>query len=98
MVERDHVPQRRPELLTCPGILVVEGRGVEAPEPGNLPDRQPFVESEPEQLDASQGRLAALRGQHRLPLGRLAHDGLGPGAVEDPRERLLTGPGGLRDR
>src|SRR6185437_15030122 len=29
------------------------------------------------------------RGEPRLPFGRLAHDRLGPGAVVDPRERLL---------
>src|SRR5262249_48779234 len=33
---------------------------------------------------------ATLRGQRRLTLGRLAHDGPGPGAVVGPRERLLT--------
>ena len=74
MVECDHLPQRRPELLASPGILVVEGRGVDAPEPGDLPDRHPFVESEPEQLDAPQGRLAVLGGP-------------GPTAARPPRAR-----------
>ena len=73
-----------------PGIFVVEGRGVEAPEPGDLPDRHPLVESESEQFDATQRRIAAPRGQHRLSLGGLAHDRPGPGAIVDPRERLLA--------
>src|SRR5262249_54828290 len=46
MVERDHLPQRRVELLAGPSILVVEQRGIQAPEPGDLPDRHPLVESE----------------------------------------------------
>src|SRR5262245_44619597 len=46
VVESDDIPQRPMELLTCPGVLVVEGCDVDVPAPGDLPDRHPFVESE----------------------------------------------------
>src|SRR5690242_8950699 len=80
MVGCDHVPQRHEEFAACPGILVVEDRSVHAPELGDLPDRHPFVEPEPEQLDAPDGRLAVSRRQPRLTLGGLAYDGPGPGS------------------
>jgi hypothetical protein len=90
MLRLDHVPQRGPELLARPDIFVVERGGVKAPEPGDLSDRHPLVESESEQFDATQRRITALRGQHRLSLGGLANNGPGPGAIVDPRERLLA--------
>jgi hypothetical protein len=62
----DHRTQGRAKLVPGGGVFVVQTGRVFLPPGGNFPDRQSFVESKPQQLDATLGRRAGSAGRGGL--------------------------------
>src|SRR5262249_30465724 len=84
LMERHHLQQGGPELLTGQGIGVVQPRRLHLPALGYSPDGQVLFEAQAQQLHALDRVGAGLNGAMPLQPGRLRHDRSRPGAVEEP--------------
>ncbi len=85
------VDQGLAKLPASLGVLVVRAGRIRAQVRRDLPDRQPPLEPQPQDLDALRGAVATLGRAPDLQGTRLGDTGLGPGLIEESGGRLVPG-------
>src|SRR5262249_10957529 len=83
LMERQDCQESGSKLLSGQGIGVVQPRRIGSPKLGNGPDGQVLLEAQPQEVDALDRLAAALGCALPVQPGRLGHDRLRPGAVEE---------------